>query len=255
MNNQFIQSLIAGIFIGGLAGYLGSLMVAKKMALAGDALGHVALPGMGLALLLGIDISIGAFLSLLVGVILVWLFGLRTSLPMETLVGIVFVASLAIGFLIIPRFELVEALVGDISNVTSLMAVVSVFLSIVIFFILKKLYPGMILIDISEDLAEVRGIKVKLYNLAYLLLITAVVSLGVKITGSLLVGSLLIIPAATSRNLSNNLRQYSLISIFMGLLSCVAGAFLFQYFNVPAGPAIIVVSTIFFLLSLMLKKK
>ena len=98
MINQFILSLISGIFIGGVAGYLGSLMLTKRMALVGDALGHVALPGMGLALLFGLDVSFGAFLFLLLGIFLIWLFEIKTSLPMEALVGIVFVASLAIGF-------------------------------------------------------------------------------------------------------------------------------------------------------------
>ena len=62
MTSQFLFSLIAGIFIGGAAGYLGSLMLTKRMALVGDALGHVALPGMGLALLLWANVSLGAFL-------------------------------------------------------------------------------------------------------------------------------------------------------------------------------------------------
>ena len=68
MTNQFILSLISGIFIGGVAGYLGSLMLTKRMALVGDALGHVALPGMGLALLFGFNVSFGAFLFLLLGI-------------------------------------------------------------------------------------------------------------------------------------------------------------------------------------------
>ena len=68
MSNQFLFSLISGIFIGRAAGYLGSLMLTKRMALVGDALGHVALPGMGLALLFGLDVSFGAFLFLLLGI-------------------------------------------------------------------------------------------------------------------------------------------------------------------------------------------
>ena len=68
MNSQFLFSLISGIFIGGAAGYLGSLMLTKRMAFVGDALGHVALPGMGLALIFGLDISFGAFLFLLLGI-------------------------------------------------------------------------------------------------------------------------------------------------------------------------------------------
>jgi len=233
MNSQFFLSLISGIFIGGVAGYLGSLMLTKRMALVGDALGHVALPGMGLALLFGFNVSIGAFLFLLLGIFLIWLFEIKTSLPMEALVGIVFVASLAIGFLIVPEPELLEALLGDISKVSFEMAITSVIFSLLIFFVIKRIYPKMILTNISEDLAKSEGIKVKKENFIYLLSIAAMVALGVKIVGSLLVGALVIIPAATARNLSKNLKGYSLGSLVLGILSCLFGSLLFKITGLP----------------------
>ncbi len=154
MNNQFLFSLISGIFIGGAAGYLGSLMLTKRMALVGDALGHVALPGMGLALLLGLNVSFGAFVFLLFGIFLIWLFEIKTSLPTEALVGVIFVASLAVGFLIVPELELLEALFGDILKVSFDMALVSAIFSILVFLVVKSIYPGMILASISNDLAK-----------------------------------------------------------------------------------------------------
>ncbi|NCQ02827.1 metal ABC transporter permease, partial [Candidatus Wolfebacteria bacterium] len=78
INNQFLFSLITAIFVGGAAGYLGSLMISKRMALVGDALGHVALPGIGLALLLGLNVSLGAFVFLLAGVLLIWFLEKKT---------------------------------------------------------------------------------------------------------------------------------------------------------------------------------
>jgi len=254
MNSQFFLSLISGIFIGGVAGYLGSLMLTKRMALVGDALGHVALPGMGLALLFGFNVSIGAFLFLLLGIFLIWLFEIKTSLPMEALVGIVFVASLAIGFLIVPEPELLEALLGDISKVSFEMAITSVIFSLLIFFVIKRIYPKMILTNISEDLAKSEGIKVKKENFIYLLSIAAMVALGVKIVGSLLVGALVIIPAATARNLSKNLKGYSLGSLVLGILSCLFGSLLFKITGLPAGPLIILTSTLLFLISLISKR-
>ncbi|MFH1575453.1 MAG: metal ABC transporter permease [Candidatus Nealsonbacteria bacterium] len=254
MVDQFLFSLIAGIFIGGVAGYLGSLMLSKRMALVGDALGHVALPGMGLALLLGLDVSLGAFVFLLLGIFLIWLFEIRTSLPTEALVGIVFVASLAVGFLIVPEPELLEALFGDISKVSFEMAIASAVFSILIFLAVSRVYPSIILANISSDLAKSEGIKVKKQNFIYLLLIAAVVALGVKIVGSLLVGALVIIPAATARNFSRNLKEYYLGSIIFGILSCFFGSLLFKFTNFPAGPLIILTSTFFFLISLVFRR-
>ena len=254
MSDQFLFSLISGIFIGGVAGYLGSLMLTKRMALVGDALGHVALPGMGLALLFGLDVSFGAFLFLLLGIFLIWLFEIKTSLPMEALVGVVFVTSLAIGFLIVPEPELLEALVGDISKVSFEITLISAILSILIFLMINRIYPKMILANISDDLAKSEGIKIKKQNFIYLLSIAAIVALGVKIVGSLLVGALVIIPAATARNLSKNLKEYSLGSVVLGILSCLFGSLLFKVTYLPAGPLIILTSTFFFLISLILKR-
>ncbi|MCX6759329.1 MAG: metal ABC transporter permease [Candidatus Nealsonbacteria bacterium] len=254
MNSQFLFSLISGIFIGGVAGYLGSLMLSKRMALVGDALGHVALPGIGLALLFGLDVSFGAFLFLLLGIFLIWLFEIKTSLPMEALVGVVFVASLAIGFLIVPEPELLEALFGDISKVSFEMMIVSIIFSLLIFLVINRIYPKMILANISEDLAKSEGIKIKKENFIYLLSIATMVALGVKIVGSLLVGALVIIPAATARNLSKNLKEYYLGSVVLGILSCLFGILLFRLTGILAGPSIILTSTLFFLVSLIFKR-
>jgi len=254
MDNSFFASLITSIFVGGAAGYLGSLMVTRRMALVGDALGHVALPGMGLALILGLDVSLGAFIFLFLGIILIWLFGLRTSLPMEALVGIVFVTSLAVGFLIIPEPELLESLIGDISQVSFQMALIASFLSLVVIFVIKKIYSGLILANISEDLALVEKINVKKQNIVYLLCIALIVSLGIKVTGSLLVGALTIIPAATARNLSGSLKSYYLTSLVLGVVSSIIGLYLFKIFSLPAGPLIILTSSFFFLISLVIKK-
>ncbi len=254
MSNQFLFSLISGIFIGGAAGYLGSLMLTKRMALVGDALGHVALPGMGLALLLGIDVSFGAFVFLLLGVFLIWFFEIRTCLPTEALVGVVFVASLALGFLIVPEPELLEALFGDISKVAFEMVLVSVVFSVLIFWAVNHIYTKMILAHISEDLAKSQGIKTKRQNFIYLLSIAIMVALGVKIVGSLLVGALVIVPAAAARNLSRNLKEYYWGSAIIGILSCFFGSLLFKLANLPAGPLIILVSAFFFLISLIFKR-
>lgn len=254
INDQFLLSLAAGIFIGGAAGYLGSLMMAKRMALVGDALGHVALPGMGLALLFGLNVSVGAFLFLLLGIFLIWLFEIRTSLPIETLVGIAFVASLAIGFLIIPNPELLEALFGDIAKVSFNMAAISVAFSILILLATKIIYSKIILANVSDDLAKSEGIKVKKLNFLYLFLVAAIVALGVKIVGSLLVGALVIVPAAAARNFSKNLKEYALFSIIIGILSCFLGILLFKLTDFQAGPMIILAATFFFLISLIFKR-
>jgi ABC-type Mn2+/Zn2+ transport system permease subunit len=255
MDLQFLYSLIVSIFIGGVAGYLGSLMITKRMALVGDALGHVALPGVALALIYGFDVSWGAIPALIIGVLMIWFFEMRTKLPMEALTGIVFTASVAVAFLFLPESEISTALIGDISAINLFNAIVSVILSLIIFLILKKIFPKMILVNLSENLARIEHVDVKKYNFIYLSCIAIIVALGIKVTGSLLMGALVITPAAAVRNISRNLFQYSYGALVVGVISCILGVLAFRLFGFPAGPSIILTASLIFLISLIFKRK
>ncbi|HUW71966.1 MAG TPA: metal ABC transporter permease [Candidatus Humimicrobiaceae bacterium] len=255
MDLQFLYSLIVGIFIGGVAGYLGSLMITKRMALVGDALGHAALPGIALALIYGFNPSWGAIPALFLGILVIWFFEMHTKLPMEALTGIVFTASVAIAFLFLPESQVSNALIGDISKISLSDTIFSVILSIIVFLILKKIFSKMILTSISEDVARVEHIDTKKYNFIYLVCIAIVVALGIKVTGSLLMGALVITPAAAARNMASNLFQYSFGALIIGVISCVLGILLFKVFSLPAGPFVILSATSIFLISLIFKKQ
>lgn len=248
------MSLIAGIFIGGVAGYLGTLMLSKRMVLVAGPLGHLTLPGIALALLYHFDVSLGAFPFVVLGIILIWLFEIRTKLPMGALTAIVFSSGVAVAFLFLPLDQAETALVGDISKVGFWDTLLVGFLCLFLFLIIKTIYSKMILINISEDLAKSEGIEVKKYNLLYLGAIAIVVALGVKIVGGLLTAALVAIPAATSRNLSKNLFQFSLFGLLFGATSSLLGILLFKATGFPAGPLIVLVATFFFLISLIFKK-
>jgi ABC-type Mn2+/Zn2+ transport system permease subunit len=255
MDIQFLYSLIVSVFIGGVAGFLSSLMITKRMALVGDALGHAALPGVALALIYGFNVSLGALPCLALGIIFIWFFEVHTKLPMEALTGVVFTTSVAIAFLFLPESEVSTALIGDISQIGLGDAISSVILSILTFFVLKKIFSKMILVTLSEDLAKVEGVKVGQYNFIYLACIAIVVALGIKVTGSLLMGALLITPAAASRNFARNLHQYSFGALLIGSLCCVLGVLAFKWAGLPAGPLIILFATLIFLISFVFKKR
>lgn len=246
--------ILIGVFVGASAGYLGSLMVLKRMSLVGDALSHVALPGMGLALLYGINPLWGALAALFLGVIVIWSLEYKTKLPIEAIVGVVFTASLAVGVIITPEIELVEALFGDIAMVTLFDFFFAAILSVLIFFIARKISWGIILSAISEDLARSKGINTKRFNFIYLILVAVAVSLGVKVVGALLMGALVIIPAAASKNFSRNLSGYSYASMLIGAISSIAGILISEFSGFPPGPSIILVSTLIFLITLPFKE-
>jgi zinc transport system permease protein len=253
MTEVLMYSLIIGTFVGLAAGYLGSLMVLKKMALVGDAMSHVALPGLALGILLNFDPFLGAFAVLFVAALIVWYLGRVTKLSYEALIGAMFTTALAVGVLMIPQVDLLEALFGDISNVGVLDAVTAVAVSIVAIVLTRIIYKNMILGMISEDLAVSKGIKIGRTNLLYLLLVSAVVSLGIRITGTLLVGFLVVVPAATAKNLSLSSLKYAALSAIFAVTCSLAGILLSSYLSVPPGPMVVLSGLAVFLATVPIK--
>jgi ABC-type Mn2+/Zn2+ transport system permease subunit len=254
MGNQLSLSLTAGIFIGGAAGYIGSLMLSKRMALVAGPLGHLTLPGIALALLYDFNVSLSAFPFVILGIVLIWLLEMRTKLPMEALTAIVFASGVAITFLFLPIEQAETALVGDISRITFWETIISVAVSIFLVFVLKRIYSEMVLINISEDLARSERIGVKKYNLVYLFSIAIIVALGVKMVGGLLTAALVAIPASAARNMSRNLAHYAFGATSIGAVSASLGILFADFSKFPAGPLIILVSTLIFLISIVFKR-
>jgi zinc transport system permease protein len=251
---EFIFALMIGLFFGGTAGYLGTLMLSQRMALVAGPLGHLTLPGIALALIFNFDVSLGAFPFVILGIFLIWLFEMNTKLPMEALTAIVFATGVAVTFLFLPEEKTVPALIGDISQIHLYATLLSVGLSLLVLLVTKKIYSSMILAGISEDLARTQRINIKKYNFLYLLCIALTVSLGARIVGGLMTAALVAIPACAARNVSTNLLQYSYGGFFFGSLSCILGMIAFHFTNLPIGPLIVIVSTCFFLMSLFFKR-
>ena len=134
-------------------------------------------------------------------------------------------------------------------------AIISIVLSLLVFIIVRKIFPKMTLIGVSEDLAKSEGVNIKKYNFLYLGCIAIIVALGVKLVGGLLTAALVAIPAVTARNLSKNMRTYAFLAPFFGIVSAIFGILLFKLVGgLPAGPLIILVSAFLFLISLVFKK-
>lgn len=250
-----VFSLLIGGFVGVSAGYLGSLMVLEKMALVGDALSHVALPGLALGILFNFNPFLGAFAFLFASAVIIWHLGRVTKLPFETIVGSVFTLALAIGVLLIPEPDLLEALFGDITQVTILETAAAVVISVMAVLLTKMIYKKLVLGMISEELAISKGINVGRINLLYLLLVSIVVAVGIKIVGTLLVGFLVIVPAAASKNVSADLSKYAVLSASFGAVSSCSGILLSSYLNLPPGPMVVFSGIAVFLATILAKIK
>jgi len=252
--SAFFLSLTSGVFIGAAAGYLGTLMLSRRMALVAGPLGHLTLPGIALALVWGFDVSIGAFPFVILGVILIWLLERKTRLPMEALTAFVFASGVAIAFLFLPIEQVEAALVGDISRIGFLGTAVSVLTSLAIILVLRRASPRLILVNVSEELAAAEGISARRYNLLYLFLIAVIVALGVRMVGGLLTAALAAIPPCAARNVGRNLKQYTLGAVSVGAGSAALGVVLSEILGYPAGPLIVLVSSAVFLITVPLAR-
>lgn len=252
INDTFALILISTL-VAAASAYVGSFMVLKRMSLVGDALSHVALPGMAIAIALGISPIIGAFTALTVAIIGIWYMEETSENYPEALVGIFFTASLAIGVLITSQTDLLEALFGSIEKMTFFEGIISAVLSIAIILITKTYIKPILVSIVSKELAVSSGYNIKKINLIYLLLVGVVVSLGVRFVGTLLMGALVIIPAASAKNISRSFKSYTLISVAIGVISSILGIILAKSLSLEIGPIVVITSVLIYFLTYFLK--
>lgn len=250
---NFSQLLLVAIFISAAAGLLGSFAILKRMALVGDALSHVALPGIALALIFNLNPFLGAMIFLFTAIIGIWFLEYKSSLSTETIVGIFFSASLALGALITPEHELLGALLGDIQALSRGEAIFSILLSIGVIVSLMAIRRKLALNMISEELSQSIGVKNKKLEFIYLFIFAVAVTLGIKFVGALLMGSLVIIPAASAKNISKSLNSFLSLSVIFSVVAAIIGIYISYYYSLPSGPIFIIISAIFFIFSLFIR--
>jgi ABC-type Mn2+/Zn2+ transport system permease subunit len=253
MDSNLLILIFTGALVGASSGFLGSFMVLKRMSLVGDALSHVALPGMAIALTMAINPMLGALVALTIAVFGIWYLGEKTEIYPEALVGVFFTASLAIGILVTPEPELLEALFGNLETIGLFDSVVTIFASFLIFFVTLRLSDKLLLGVVSEDLAKSGGIKVSKVNLIYLLLVGLVVALGVKFVGTLLTGAMVIVPAAAAKNLAKSIKSFQIVSVLIGILSAILGIIIAETTGISSGPAVVLVAITAFVISYIFK--
>jgi zinc transport system permease protein len=255
MLREQVPLLVLAMFFALAAGLVGGIALMKRMLLAGDVISHLALPGLGLAFLFKVNPVMGGAATLFLGTFLVWQLQKKTGLAIEAAIGVIFAAALAIGAAVTPNEDLAESLFGElpgISPVGFLLGMAAVLFVIFSVFLLKD---QLSLSIFSPDLAAATGVNVSRLDLYFLLLFSLTVLVGLRFMGALLASALIIVPAATARQLTHKLSRFFLFAAAASLLSVTAGfllnAFLFKFST--AGPTIVVLSAMLFGLSLLRK--
>ena len=244
-------TLLLSAAMAAAAGLVGSFAVMRRMTLAADAISHIALPGIGVALLFNIQPILGALVMLVLGTLLIWRLQSKTGISIETIIGVVFTVALAIGSFVTTGDDLIEALFGAPGRLGAWEIVLGfVGAAAVIAFILI-MRNALIVSLVSAEIARTSGIKVEWLDLMYLFAFALTVALGLRFLGVLLMGSLIIIPAATARRLARGLDSMLWISSTVAIVATLIGTYLGVVLHRETGPLIVTAAGAVFFLSLL----
>jgi len=248
-----IEALLLSIAMAVAAGLTGCFAVMRRMALAADPLSHVALPGIGVALALHIHPVFGAVTMLFFGALLVWAVEDRTRATTETVIGVVFSAALAAGSLMTSGENLIEALLGGggagALGWAEIMFGFAAAGAIISFLVSYR--NSLIVMLVSSDVARTAGINVRRLNLFYLQMFALTIALGLRYLGVLLMGALIIIPAATAKRLARNLDGMLRLAVMLAVLATLLGSWMAVWLHRETGPMIVTVSAAIFFISLL----
>lgn len=250
MTSSSVAALVLPLGMAAAAGLVGCFAVMRRMTLASDAMSHVALPGIGLALALHLNPVLGGLAALLVGTLLVWGVEHKTRLPTEAIIGVAFSAALALGSMLASGEDLIDALFGAPGTVGHMEVILGLTAAVLVVAFVLREQSRLLIALVSPDMARTAGIDVRRLDLLYLLVFALTVALGLRYLGVLLMGSLIIIPAATARHLASNLRAMLSIAVALAVASVLAGFYGAPLLNVETGPFTIAVAAGFFFLSL-----
>lgn len=257
---DFIKNaILAVIVISPTFGILGTMIVNNKMSFFSDALGHSALTGVAIGALIGIsNYSISMIAFAVVFALLLNYVKQKGTTSADTIIGVFSSTAIAIGLVILSKTGGINKyssyLVGDILSISAGEILTLLITLIITFGVWLVIFNRLLAISVNSTLAKTKGINVVVIENIFVVLIAVIVMVTIRWIGILLINSLIILPAASSRNISSNVRQYTLNAIILSLISGIFGIILSFVAGFATGPTIVVVSAILYFITLALRQ-
>lgn len=253
-------AFVAILIITPLFGILGTMIVNRKMAFFSDALGHSALTGIAIGVVLGLsDTNISMILFAVVFALLLNKISSKNIAATDTVISVFSSCSIAIGLAILSRggnfSKYSSLLVGDILSITpkEIIYLILIFAATLIFWCVCSNWLQAL--SLHRTLAKSKHIPVTVMEYLFAVLVALIVMLSIKWVGILIINALLILPAAASRNLSQNMREYHFFSVLFSVFSGVMGLIISYYTNVATGPTIVIIASIIYFATYFYGKK
>jgi manganese/iron transport system permease protein len=251
------RSLAIAILVGLLCAVVGSYLMVQRLALLGDAISHSVLPGLAIAFVLGANIFIGAFIAGVLSTMAIAWIKTRSPIKEDAAMGIVFSAFFALGITLITlvqkdnKIDLNHFLFGNILSVTTGEVRDIGIIALVVLLVVLLLFKELLFYTFDPLGAQAVGLPTNLLNFGLMLLIALTIVASLKAVGVVLVLSLLITPGATAYLLVKRLHQVMILGAGIGIFSSIAGMYLSYFYNLPSGPAIVLVVSGLFVLALL----
>jgi ABC-type Mn2+/Zn2+ transport system permease subunit len=255
LSYAFMQrGLLAALMVGVLCAVIGCYVVLRSMAFLGDALAHAVLPGVAVAYLLGRNLTLGALVAALVVALGVGLFTRRGTLKEDTAIGILFAAALSLGVVLISSIrtyavDLSHILFGNVLGVSTSDLWITGGIGLIILATIFVCYKPFLVISFDPVLAATLRLNAEFFRYLLLVLLALTIVISMQTVGVGLVAALLVTPAATAYLLVRRLPPMMALSAALGGFSSLAGLYASYYLNVASGAAIVLTSTLLFLLA------
>lgn len=255
MKNAFLATVLIGL----LFGFLGSMVVNNKLAFFSEALGHSALTGIGIGVILGVSDTLYSMIFFaMIMAVSIWLIEKRKTISTDTVIGVFSSTAVALGLVLLSKGgnfnKYSNYLIGDILSITQNEIILLAITFVVTLIVWSILFNKLVLSGVNASIAKSRRVNADILKLIFILILAIVVMISIKWVGILIINSLLILPAATARNISRNIRQYTVLSVIFSLASCLIGLIGAYYMETAAGASIVMVSAAFFAISLFASK-
>lgn len=254
------NALLAVLLITPLFGMLGTMAVDNKMAFFSDALGHSALTGIAIGVLLGWQSEMAAMLLFgVIWAVLITTVKQHAKMSADTIISVFSSTSIALGLVVLSRggafARYSSVLVGDVLSVTQGDLLALLITLLVAVGVWAALFNPLLLVSVNVPLAGSRGVRTKLTEYAFTMLVAVAVMMSIRWVGVMLINSLLILPAAASRNVARSAAGYIRVSVLIAMVCGVVGLVASYYLNTSAGAAIVLCCALAYFGTLPFRRK
>ena len=255
MKNAFIAILL----IAPLFGLVGTMIVNNKMSFFSDAMGHCALTGIALGIMLGVD----NYIISMIGFSILFALGISSIIESkisssDTIIGVFSSAGIALGIVILSAkggFSKYSGyLIGDILSISKKEIQALAIILVIVLAVWIVSFNKLMIASLNSDMARSKQINVKFYKNTFVILIALIVTVSLKWVGMLIINSLLVLPAASARNVTKNMKTYHITSVTFSLFAGISGLIISDYMGTSAGATIVLISSLIFFVTFFINR-